>query len=213
MNLTTTLLLLMATIFTASCGGENSTERRGADSGSTGGSARATDSSIRARPASAGATASTAGSGIIVTSTAFTEGGMIPTKYTCDGEDISPPIDWSNIPPQAKSIALICDDPDAPKGPWVHWVAYNILPEKPGLPEHARMGTANDDGKQGFNSFKNNSYGGPCPPSGSHRYFFRVYALDTMLDLRWDITREDLEKAMKGHVLAEGSLMGRYQRP
>jgi Raf kinase inhibitor-like YbhB/YbcL family protein len=207
MKLTTPLFLLLTTLFTASCGQQSNTDRTGADTQSTG---------TQAMTAAAhdSAPANTAGTGgIIVTSSAFTEGGTIPTKYTCDGDDISPPISWYNIPTGTKSIALICDDPDAPKGPWVHWVAYNILPKTSGLLEHARMVTANDDGKQGFNSFKNDSYGGPCPPSGTHRYFFKVYALDTMLDVPWEVTKEGLEKAMQGHILAQGSLMGRYQRP
>ncbi len=150
---------------------------------------------------------------LTVTSSAFKDGGMIPAKYTCDGDDISPDIAWSGILPQAKSIALISDDPDAPRGTWVHWVIYNIPPESNGLGEGIEPDKVLDNGSlQGINDSQQTGYGGPCPPGGVHRYFFKVYALDTKLLLGPGATKKDLEAAMKGHVLAEGQLMGRYKR-
>jgi Raf kinase inhibitor-like YbhB/YbcL family protein len=150
---------------------------------------------------------------IKVTSTAFSEGQMIPKQYTCDGEDISPPITWSGVPDGAKSIALICDDPDAPMGTWVHWVLFNVSPKTEGLAEGVSSSkTLENGGNHGTNDFRKFGYGGPCPPGGTHRYYFKVYALDTLLDLDPGITKADLVKAMKGHILAEGQLMGRYKR-
>ena len=150
---------------------------------------------------------------ITVTSSAFSEGGIIPVKYTCDGEEISPPISWEKIPPQARSIALISDDPDAPAGTWVHWVIYNIPSETNGLPEKVPAVTKLGDGSfQGINSSHKIGYDGPCPPSGTHRYFFKVYALDTKLSLPAGATKKSLEEAMEGHVLGQGQLMGRYSR-
>lgn len=150
---------------------------------------------------------------ITITSTAFKEGGMIPAKYTCDGQDISPPLKWEQIPKGAKSIALISDDPDAPMGTWVHWVIWNIPAEANGLPEAVPAKSQLADGsKQGISDFRKPGYGGPCPPSGTHRYFFKVYALDTKLDLPESSQKQDLVDAMKGHILAEGSLMGKYKR-
>lgn len=151
--------------------------------------------------------------GINVTSSTFAEGGMIPKKYTCDGEEMSPPLEWSGVPVSAKSIALISDDPDAPMGTWVHWVLFNLsgntrsLPE--GMPDDREL---SGGAKQGINSGSHIGYGGPCPPSGTHRYYFKIYALDSMLDLKPGATKEQLLKAMEGHLLAEGSLMGRYKR-
>jgi len=150
---------------------------------------------------------------IKVTSPAFQNGGVIPSRYTCDGQDISPPIQWQGLPPGATSVALIADDPDAPAGTWVHWVMWNIpatatgLPE--GLPKEPRL---QDGSRQGKNDFGRHGYGGPCPPSGTHRYYFKVYALDTTLDLPADAEKPDLLKAMQGHILAEGQIMGRYSR-
>jgi len=148
-----------------------------------------------------------------VVSPAFAAGGMIPRKHTCDGEDVSPEISWSGVPAGTRSFALICDDPDAPAGTWVHWVVFNLpaavsrlpeaLPAEPALPS---------GGRQGKNDFRRIGYGGPCPPSGTHRYVFKVYALDRLLDLEPGATKAQVEAAMKGHVLAEGSLMGRYRR-
>lgn len=150
---------------------------------------------------------------IKVESTAFKEGEVIPRKYTCDGADISPPLSWSGIPEGAKSIALISDDPDAPVGTWVHWVIYNLPPNTAGLPEKVPSErTLSNGAKQGISDFRRIGYGGPCPPGGTHRYFFKVYALDTMLDLEPGATKKQLLKTMEGHVLAEGELMGKYKR-
>lgn len=150
---------------------------------------------------------------ISVTSSAFKEGEMIPSKYTCDGDDISPPIDWLGVPAEAKSIAMISDDPDAPMGTWVHWVIFNIPPQAKGLSENVPAKESLEDGSiQGVNDSHKIGYGGPCPPSGVHRYYFKVYALDVSLQLKPGITKKALESAMKGHILAEGQLMGRYRR-
>jgi Raf kinase inhibitor-like YbhB/YbcL family protein len=149
----------------------------------------------------------------IITSSAFKEGGMIPAKYTCDGQNISPPLQWVGIPKGTKSFALISDDPDAPVGIWVHWIMWNIPAEANQLPEGIPQVKQLQDGSiQGLNSYPRCGYSGPCPPSGTHRYYFKIYALDAMLDLPADSTNKDLLKAMKGCILAEGSLMGKYQR-
>ncbi len=151
--------------------------------------------------------------GIKVTSAAFGDGGMIPSKYTCDGNDISPPLAWEGIPEGTKSIALIADDPDAPMGTWVHWVVYNLPPETKELPEKMPLSEELDNGaKQGMMSFKRVGYGGPCPPSGTHRYFFKVYALDTVIEASGTLDKSKLLKAMEGHILAHGQIMGRYRR-
>jgi Raf kinase inhibitor-like YbhB/YbcL family protein len=151
--------------------------------------------------------------GITVTSDAFTEGSMIPMQYTCDGADISPPLKWSGIPDGAKSLALICDDPDAPSKTWVHWVLYNLPPDLTGLPDSISSNEVLDKGaRHGITDFGRFGYGGPCPPSGVHRYFFKLYAVDTMLDLSGRVDKEQLEAAMEGHVLASGQLMGTYTR-
>lgn len=149
-----------------------------------------------------------------LTSAAFTEGSPIPAQYTCDGRDVSPPLRWSGAPEGVRSFALIADDPDAPAGTWVHWVLYNLpantieLPE--GIPPTEFVAGG---GRQGRNDFGRLGYGGPCPPRGKpHRYFFKLYALDTMLDLPARATKQDVERAMRGHILAEGQLMGTYQR-
>jgi Raf kinase inhibitor-like YbhB/YbcL family protein len=147
-------------------------------------------------------------------STAFEDNGLIPKKYTCDGADVSPPLTWSKPPVGTKSIALICDDPDAPMGTWVHWVLYGLSPETTSLPENVPtqkevLGGA----RQGITDFRRIGYGGPCPPKGpAHRYFFKVYALDIELNLPAGATKQDVEKAMKGHIFAEGQLMGKYGR-
>jgi Raf kinase inhibitor-like YbhB/YbcL family protein len=143
-----------------------------------------------------------------VTSPAFTDRGEIPVPYTCDGNNISPPLAFSGIPAGANSLALVVDDPDAPVGTWIHWVAWNIPPQTRDIKENSVPKHAT----QGLNSWKRNSYGGPCPPSGTHRYYFRLYALDTTLSLAASATRVDLEKAMEGHLLAKGELMGTYRR-
>ncbi len=151
---------------------------------------------------------------IQVTSAAFAEGQPIPAKYTCDGQDMSPPLQWSNAPTNTQSFALIADDPDAPVGTWVHWVLYDLPATTTELAENTPKSQQLPNGaKQGVNDFNRPGYGGPCPPSGKpHRYYFKLYALDMVLDLKPGATKKDLFKAMDGHVLAEGQLMGTYQR-
>ncbi len=150
---------------------------------------------------------------IKVESPAFEEGGMIPTKYTCDGQNISPPLTWDSIPDGTKSLALISDDPDAPMGTWVHWVLFNMPPNTKELRENIPAKRILDNGaKQGITDFRKIGYGGPCPPSGTHRYYFKLYALDTEIHLDAGITKEQLLDAMEGHILAEGQLMGKYKR-
>jgi Raf kinase inhibitor-like YbhB/YbcL family protein len=147
-------------------------------------------------------------------SPAFEDGALIPVKYTCEGEDISPPLKWSQVPEGAKSLALICDDPDAPAGTWVHWVLYDLSPRLSELPEAIPTPEVTPEGaKQGINDFKRSGYGGPCPPPGDpHRYFFKLYALDIEPGFPAGATKADLERAMEGHVLAEGQLVGLYKR-
>jgi Raf kinase inhibitor-like YbhB/YbcL family protein len=140
-----------------------------------------------------------------VSSTAFQNEGMVPSEYTCDGKNISPPLDIEHIPEEAKCLALIVDDPDAPAGTWVHWLVWNI-PVTRRIKENAIHGT------EGINDFHQHRYGGPCPPSGTHRYFFKVYALDTLLELPADATKQDLEKVMSDHIIAFGQLVGLYKR-
>ena len=148
-----------------------------------------------------------------VRSPAFQEGAMIPKLYTCDGKNVSPPLIWGVVPERAQSIALICDDPDAPRGTFVHWVLFNLPTETKGLPENVPVGkTLANGAKHGAGTSKKNGYMGPCPPSGVHRYYFKVYALDSKLNLDSGITKEQLLKAMDGRVLAEGQLMGTYKR-
>jgi Raf kinase inhibitor-like YbhB/YbcL family protein len=151
---------------------------------------------------------------ILISSSVFSEGGTIPLKYTCDGEDISPPLSWSGVPENAKSLALIADDPDAPLGTWVHWVLYNMPASSAGLPEGVPVEQViGGIGTQGNNSSRKNGYSGPCPPKGApHRYYFKLYALDIELDLAPGVSKADLEKAMQGHILAQGQLMGKYGR-
>ncbi len=143
-----------------------------------------------------------------ITSPVFKNNESIPVKYTCDGEDINPPLLIENVPPEAKSLALIHDDPDAPMGTWVHWVLWNISPDTGEIKENSVPAGA----QQGFNDFRKHDYGGPCPPSGTHRYFFKLYALDSLLDLSSNAKKGDLEKAMKGHILAQTQLIGLYKR-
>lgn len=148
-----------------------------------------------------------------IRSSAFEEGELIPEKYTCDGEDISPPLSWTQPPKETKSIVLICDDPDAPMGTWVHWVLFGLLPDTLELPEGVSSAKEVLGGaKHGLNDFRKYGYGGPCPPGGTHRYFFRIYAVDTHVDLKAGATKNDVLDAIKGHILAEGQLMGRYSR-
>jgi len=146
-------------------------------------------------------------------SRAFAQGAAIPARHTCDGPDLSPPIEWSDPPASAKSFALISDDPDAPGGTWVHWVVWNIPSGARALPEGVPQKASLPDGTtQGTNDFDRVGYGGPCPPSGTHRYFFRLYALDAALSLPPSAGKDDLEKAMKGHIIARAELMGKYAR-
>ena len=148
-----------------------------------------------------------------LTSAAFQPGEMIPTKYTCDGPDVSPPLSWSDPPAGTKSFALISDDPDAPVGTWVHWVMWNVPADTRALEENVPKKESLPNGtKQGTTDFRRIGYGGPCPPSGTHRYFFKLYALDTTLNLPASTTKKDLEKAMQGHILAQAELMGKYRR-
>lgn len=151
---------------------------------------------------------------IQITSPVFTEGNPIPQKYTCDKEDVSPPLAWSNIPAGAKSLALIVDDPDAPVGVWVHWVVYDIPPTLNGLPEGvAKTPIVAGTGTQGITDFRKPGYGGPCPPKGkAHRYFFQLYALDNLLNLPAGTKRTEVDKTMEGHILATGQLIGTYGR-
>ncbi len=146
-------------------------------------------------------------------SPAFAPGGLIPAQYTCDGADISPPLSWQNVPASAKSLALICDDPDAPVGIWVHWVLYDLPAEIQGLPENIPPKETLENGaKQGINDFRKIGYGGPCPPGGIHRYFFKIYALDDFLNLPPGATKSELLKAMKGHIMEQAELIGKYSR-
>lgn len=149
---------------------------------------------------------------ITVTSSAFKEGEAIPRQHTCDGINISPPLEWTATP-GAKTLAIICDDPDAPAGTWTHWLVYNLPASTIGLIENmpAQEKVAGG-GMQGTNNFKKIGYGGPCPPSGTHRYFFKLYALDSELSLKPGATKDQLLKAIEGHVLAQGQLMGTYSR-
>jgi Raf kinase inhibitor-like YbhB/YbcL family protein len=151
---------------------------------------------------------------IQLTSTAFGEGENIPKRYTADGENVSPPLRWSDPPEGTKAFALICDDPDAPRGTWVHWVLFNLPADQREVEEGVPAQEVLANGaKQGKNDFGKVGYGGPAPPPGKpHRYFFKLYALDTPLDLAPGATKGQLVAAMKGHVLAEGQLMGRYGR-
>jgi len=146
-------------------------------------------------------------------SSAFQAGDPIPARHTCDGPDISPPLEWSGPPPATKSFSLICDDPDAPRGIWVHWVLFNIPPTSTSLPEDIlKTRTISTGARQGINDSREIGYSGPCPPRGVHRYFFKLYALDTELSLDPGITKSDLERAMKGHIISQTELMGTYQR-
>jgi Raf kinase inhibitor-like YbhB/YbcL family protein len=148
-----------------------------------------------------------------LTSPAFEEGGLIPQKFSCDGQDVSPPLYWKGVPDGTRSLALICDDPDAPVGTWVHWVLFNLPAETTSLPEAVPENETLENGaRHGLNSWRRPGYGGPCPPGGTHRYFFKLYALDTNLDLSAGTGKEDLLKEMEGHILAEVRLMGRYKR-
>ncbi len=149
-----------------------------------------------------------------LTSPAFETGGTIPKKFTCDGPDVSPALKWSDPPSGTQSFAVIMDDPDAPMGTWVHWVLYDLPAEARELPEGVpKQSELSSGARQGRNDFPLVGYGGPCPPRGpAHRYFFKLYALDGKTGLKAGATKADLEKAMKGHILGQGELMGRYKR-
>ena len=148
-----------------------------------------------------------------LTSTAFTQGRPIPALYTCEGKDSSPPLAWNEPPAGTKSFALISDDPDAPGKMWVHWVIWNVPPSARQLPEAVpATETLSDGSRQGMTDFGRVGYGGPCPPSGTHRYLFKLYALDLVLDLKPGATKRDLEQAMNGHILAQIQLVGTYQK-
>lgn len=145
---------------------------------------------------------------LTVSSPAFELGGVIPLRYTCDGNNVNPPLAIGKAPSGARSMALIMDDPDAPAGDWVHWVVWNIPVQTREIPENSVPPNAS----QGRNSWNRNNYGGPCPPSGTHRYFFRLFALDTPLQLGSSSSKADLERAMQGHILAKGEMMGTCRR-
>lgn len=152
-----------------------------------------------------------------ITSSAFAQQAEIPRRYTCDGDDVSPPLQWRGVPSEARSLALIVDDPDAPdpKAPkmtYVHWVLVDMPPTATGLPEAATTKSLPTGTREGVNDWKKTGYGGPCPPIGRHRYFFKLYALDRMLNLDRP-TKADVEKAMQGHIVAKAELMGTYQHP
>jgi Raf kinase inhibitor-like YbhB/YbcL family protein len=153
-----------------------------------------------------------------LTSSAFVDGTEIPSRFTCEGDDLSPPLSWSTTPTGTRSLALIVDDPDAPdpaapRMTWVHWVLYNLAPDAGGLPEGVPATTPPAGSSQGQNDWHRPGYNGPCPPIGQHRYFFKLYALDRVLSLSpAKATKAALEAAMRGHVLAEATLVGTYQK-
>lgn len=154
---------------------------------------------------------------LTISSDAFTHHGAIPSRYTCEGQNISPPLSWSGLPAGTKTLGLIVDDPDAPdpaapKMTWVHWVLYNLPPTATGLPENATAQGLPAGTLQGTNDFKRTAYGGPCPPIGRHRYFHKLYALDRVLPDLGEPTKAKLENAMQGHILGEAELIGLYQK-
>ncbi len=138
----------------------------------------------------------------------FENNGNIPGKYTCDGDDVNPPLQIEGVPENARSLVLIVDDPDAPMGTWDHWIVWNIAPDTTKIEENS----VPEGAVQGMNDFKKREYGGPCPPSGKHRYMFKLYALDTTLDLDSASKKEDVENAMSGHIIEQTTLVGLYQR-
>ena len=143
-----------------------------------------------------------------IKTTTFQEGGKIPSKFTCDGADANPPLRFEGTPAEAKTLALIVDDPDAPGGLFTHWLVWNIDPKTTSVEENS----APSNGVQGKNDFGKSGYGGPCPPSGTHRYFFKIFALDRQLDLAADSKRAQLDAQIRGHIVAQGELIGRYSR-
>lgn len=154
---------------------------------------------------------------LALSSSAFEAGSSMPALHTCDGDDVSPALSWSGIPNGTKSLALIVDDPDAPdpaapQRVWTHWVLYNIPPNATGLPQGVKSQALPPGTREGFNDWKRAGYGGPCPPVGRHRYFHKLYALDTTLPDLGHPTQGELEKSMQGHVIAQAELVGLYQR-
>jgi Raf kinase inhibitor-like YbhB/YbcL family protein len=154
---------------------------------------------------------------LTLTSTAFEQDGDIPVQYTCEGEDIAAPLQWSGVPDATRSLVLIVDDPDAPdpKAPrmtWVHWVLFNLPPATPGLPEGTTTNDLPPGTEEGINDWKRTGYGGPCPPIGRHRYFHKLYALDTVLTGLAQPTKADIEAAMAGHIIDQAELIGTYQK-
>jgi Raf kinase inhibitor-like YbhB/YbcL family protein len=147
-------------------------------------------------------------------SDAFSTNGTIPSRYTCDGDNISPPLKWNDVPAETQSLALIVDDPDAPGGTFVHWVVYDISPNTREMPEAIPTGQSTLSGSavQGKNSFETIGYGGPCPPEGMHHYVFKLYALDCALGLPTESKKADVEAAIEGHILAQSELVGHYER-
>lgn len=150
----------------------------------------------------------TKGEALKVSSSAFENGGKIPTEYTCDGKNVNPPLKIESVPPNTKSLALVFDDVDAPRGSYVHWIVWNI---DPGLKE-IRENSVPEGSVQGMNDFKKRSYGGPCPPGRAHKYVSKIYALDILLSLNPNSTKKDLEKAMEGHILSQAQVTGLYKR-
>ena len=173
----------------------------------------ATRPQVSGQNSAATSTPPTTSGSIKLTSTAFKEGEPVPPQYTCDGVNVSPSLEWSGVPKSAKTLVIFADDPDAPAGTWVHWVLYNLPADNIGMVENL---PATDElragGFQGKNDFGKIGYGGPCPPSETHRYFFKIYALDSELPLKAGATKAEVEKAMEGHVVTQGQLMGMYQK-
>ena len=152
-----------------------------------------------------------------LTSAAFTDGGDIPPKYTCQGDDSAPPLEWTGVPAEARSLVLIVDDPDAPdpaapRMTWVHWVLYNMPPQATGLAEGATSADLPPGSEEGINDWNRAGYGGPCPPIGRHRYFHKLYALDTLLTGLREPTKAQVEAAMQGHVIDQAELVGTYEK-
>jgi Raf kinase inhibitor-like YbhB/YbcL family protein len=149
-----------------------------------------------------------------ISSTAFQNGSDIPKQFTCDGADVSPPLSWNRAPEKVQSFALIADDPDAPAGTWTHWVLYDLPATDTELQENiSKIDKLPNGSRQGRNDFRKLGYGGPCPPPGkAHRYFFKLYALDAKLNLAPGVSKQELEQAMQGHVLASSELIGKYSR-
>lgn len=154
---------------------------------------------------------------LTIRSPAFADGAEIPARHTCEGEDLSPPLAWSGVPPGARSLALVVDDPDAPdpaapRTTWVHWVLHDLPPSDAGLPEAVGRGALPAGAREGLNDWRRAGWGGPCPPVGRHRYFFKLYALDALLGDLGKPTKAKLEQAMKGHILAHAQVMGTYEK-